>query len=316
MGLKHSYTALAANDASDEVSRTIWNADHVIAGTVEFPDTPAPGTPAAGNAAKFAVKMAEKMFAGVLGPKGLAQLLQPSLAFARTIIWNPFGNSASAPANFGATSMTATGTLTARNVAATNLFTRTRRLGVVSAATAGALAGIRTSAAQITTGDGAGLGGFFFTCRFGISDAAAVAGARMFVGMQASVAAPTNVEPSTLVNAIGVGHGAADTNLKLFYGGTTAQTPIDLGANFPTNTLSTELYELTLFAASTESGTVYYRVLRVNTGHVATGTLSGGAAVLPTSTVLLAPINSYRTNNATALAVGIDHGYFYLETEH
>ena len=192
----------------------------------------------------------------------------------------------------------------------------TRRLAAVSAATAGALAGIRTSAAQITTGDGAGLGGFFFTCRFGISDAAAVAGARMFVGMQASVAAPTNVEPSTLVNAIGVGHGAADTNLKLFYGGTTAQTPIDLGANFPTNTLSTELYELTLFAASTESGTVYYRVLRVNTGHVATGTLSGGAAVLPTSTVLLAPINSYRTNNATALAVGIDHGYFYLETEH
>lgn len=51
----------------------------------------------------------------------------------------------------------------------------------------------------------------------------------------------------------------------------------------------------------------------MNTGNVATGTLSGAAAVLPASTVLLNAMNSYRTNNATALAVGLDHGIIYAE---
>ena len=141
--------------------------------------------------------------------------------------------------------------------------------------------------------------------RFGISDAAAVAGARMFFGMASSTVAPANVEPNTLINSIGIGHGAADTNLSIYFGGSTAQTPINLGANFPSNTLSVDMYELALYAAP-NTQTCNYQVTRLNTGQVASGVLSGVAGVaLPASTVLM-NWTGYRTNNATALAVGFD----------
>jgi hypothetical protein len=112
-----------------------------------------------------------------------------------------------------------------------------------------------------------------------------------------------------------VGHGAADTNLKLFYGGSSAQASIDLGADFPSDTRSTDVYELALYSRPT-SGDVNYEVRRLNTGDVATGTIANsGAAVLPTNTTLIAPWG-YRTNNATALAVGLDVMSAYIETDY
>ncbi len=230
--------------------------------------------------------------------------------------WKAQGNATTATTGNGYTAPTVVGTATARNVAATNFFTRLRRLGYVSAATAGALAESRVAVAQATIGNGAGLGGFTKIVRFGCSDAATVAGARMFVGMSSSTAAATNVEPATLTNSIGVGHGAADTNLKLYYGGSAAQTAIDLGASFPVNTLSVDAYELALFA-SPNLTTVGYMVTRLNTGAVASGTLSAATAglQLPLATTLLSYHKAWRTNNATALAVGLDIISDYVETD-
>lgn len=312
-GVKHNYQSGTANSGAAEISSTRWNEAHAIADTLEFPNTPSPATPAASTLAIFGLKTAERMVPAFLGPAGAKWPVQVSLGSAIAAWFSPPGNVAGVGNVVGFTSPTATGTLTARNVATTNFFTRRHRAGYVSAATAAALAGLRFPAASYQTGDGAAGSGFFLAFEFGASDAATVAGARMFAGMSASVAAPTNVEPSTLVNVIGVGHGAADTNLKLFFGGTTAQTPIDLGVNFPVNTLSVDWYRVVLYAPSSLTGTVYYEVTRMNTGHVATGTLSGAAAVLPAAAVLLNAMNSYRTNNATALAVGLDHGIIYAE---
>lgn len=204
---------------------------------------------------------------------------------------------------------------TARNAATTNYFTRTKRTGLVTAATANAIGLFRQSVLAGTLGDGAGLGGFFFQITFGISDAAAVANARMFIGAAPVNPTLTNVEPSTILNCIGVGHGAADTNLRIFYGGTTAQTPIDLGANFPANTRSTDMYRLTLHSPSNEANVVYYQVDRLNTGHTASGRLTGDAAVLPQSNTYLDMPNCFRTNGGTALAVGLDISSVYLKTE-
>jgi hypothetical protein len=189
-----------------------------------------------------------------------------------------------------------------------------RRLGYVTAATAGTVGNWRQSPPSFTVGDPTSeLGGFTYIIRFGISDAAAVAGARMFIGMRNSVV-PANVEPSTLNQCIGVGHGASDTNLFLYYGGSAAQTPIDLGANFPNAHGSVNVYELALYSRPT-SGDVNYEVRRLNTGHVATGTIvNSGATVLPTNTTLIGPWG-YRTNNATALAVGLDVMSAYVETD-
>jgi hypothetical protein len=275
----------------------------------------APSTPAADTVRLFRREIANRQMPAFIGPAGLDSALQPFIARNKVGYWCPPGNGTTVPGVLGFTAPTVTGfTATARNVATTNMFTRMRRLGYVTAATAGTVGQWRCAAAQYTVGDPTTqLGGFHYIVRFGISDASAVSGARMFMGIGSSIT-PTNVEPSTLTQRIGVGHGASDTNLNLFYGGSSAQTPIDLGANFPSNTLSTDVYELALFSPP-NSGDVHWQVTRLNTGHVASGTITNsGSAVLPTNTTFLTPWG-YRTNNATALAVGLDVMSAYIETD-
>ncbi len=271
--------------------------------------------PVSGTVRLFRREIAGRQFPAFIGPSGLDSSFQPLIARNKVGIWMPAGNATTVPGVFGFTAPTITNfTATARNVAVTNMFTRMRRLGYVTAATAGLVGNWRSTAYQYTTGDGAGLGGFFYVIRFGISDPAAVSDARMFMGLRVA-ATPANAEPSTLTNCIGIGHGAADTNFKLFYGGSSAQTPIDLGSSFPCDTRSTDAYELALFAPPSATGTVNWEVTRLNTGDVATGTVSGAATVIPQSTSLLAPWG-YRTNNASALAVGLDVMGAYIETDY
>ena len=227
-------------------------------------------------------------------------------------VWLPVGNTGVAPATIGLPAISTVGTATARNVVTTNFFTRTKRIGYVSVATAAGFAGARLASAQMTLGAAVTQSGFRTIVRFGASDGAAVAGARQFVGVSSSVVLPTNVEPSTLLNSIGVGHGTADTNLFLYFGGSTAQAPINLGANFPANTLSVDMYELEL-SSPVATATIDWRVTRLNTGQTTAGTIAAGTAgvTLPANTTLLSPMQAWRCNNATALAVGLDFSSLY-----
>ncbi|MGH7234512.1 MAG: hypothetical protein ACREF7_03665, partial [Candidatus Saccharimonadales bacterium] len=251
-----------------------------------------------------------------LGPSGIATALQPILARTKVGYWASPGNATTLPGIFGYTAPLTLGTVTTRNVTVTSFFTRMRRLSYVSSATAGSLCYQYVAFAQVTVGDGSGNGGFYKVCRFGISDAASVTGARMFCGVSSSTSAPTNVEPSTLTNSIGMGHGASDTTMHIYYGGSAAQTPIDLGSNFPSNTRSTDAYELALFAPFNSNNTVYYEVTRLNTGNVATGTLTGTAGtVLPSSSTLLSYQQIWRTNNTTGASVAYDIMSDYIETD-
>lgn len=269
---------------------------------------------AANTVVVFGRTIAGRALPAFVGPAGVDSALQPWLARNKVGYWCPPGNATTVPGVFGFTAPTITGfTATARNVATTNKFSRMRRLGYVTAATAGTVGQWRLSVTQFTTGGLAGLGGFNnYIIRFGISDASLVSGARMFMGMRTS-ATPTNVEPSTLTNCIGVGHGAADTNMRLYYGGSAAQTPIDLGADFPVDTNNTP-YELALNSPPGAATTVRWQVTNLRTGVTASGELTGGSAVLPQETTLLAPWG-YRTNNATAAAVAIDVMSAYIETD-
>jgi hypothetical protein len=268
-----------------------------------------PATPTTGMKL-WSRSMAGRRHLYAVDPAGDSYPLQPHIARNRVGRWNPIGNATTVPLTEGIAAPTATGTATARNVATTNMLTAMRRLGYVSASTAGSLAGPRLAAAQFWRGNAAGLGGFTLYCRFATSDAAAVSGARMFVGLSASTAAPTNVEPNTVNNSVGVGQIAASNNLQIITrDATTAQT-IDLGASFPANTLSADVYELLLFCAPNGS-TIGYRVERMNTGDVAEGTLS---ANLPVNTTLMG-IQLWRSNNATALAVGLDLIHLQIETD-
>lgn len=280
-----------------------------------FSATSDPGASAPGTLTVYAKEVAQRLLLKTVGPSGLDTALQPILARNKIGMLTAPGNATTVAVMGAYTVPTAVGTATARSVTTANLFTRMRRIGYVSATAAGSLASVRVAAGQITVGGALG-GGFFKVIRFGISDAALVSGARTFVGVSSSTAAATNVEPSTLTNVIGVGAGAADTNLKIFYGGSTAQAPIDLGANFPSNTTNTDVYELTLFAPPNTSD-VHYEVARLNTGHVAAGTLTGnGGVALPSTTTLLTYLQAWRSNNAGTTAVGLDIMSDYIETDY
>lgn len=278
--------------------------------TLVLPNTPSPNAPATDYGTIFMKKIAGRMMAAQVGPSGLDTTLQANLGGNKVALWMPPGGSTTVPGVFGMAALTATGTATARTIATTNLLTRMTRLGFVSAATAAALSGGREAVAKYTVGAGPGLGGFFARYRFGVSDAAAVAGARMFVGLDALTAAPTNIDPSTKVNCIGVGQIAASNNLQIIRGNATAKTPIDLGANFPANS-NADAYELSIF--SPPAGGCYWHVRRLNTAFEATGFLP--STEIPIATQLLCH-QLWRCNNATALAVGLDICGIYIETDH
>ena len=288
----------------------VSSAESSTLATLTLPDTPNPTVPSDSYGTIFIKKIAGRVMAAQIGPTGLDTALQAHLGGNKVALWMPPGGSTTVPGVFGMAALTATGTATARTVATTNLLSRMTRLGYVSAATAGALAGGREAVAKFTTGAGPGLGGFFARYRFGVSDAAPVAGARMFIGLDALTAAPTNIDPSTKVNCIGVGQIGTSNNLHIIRGNATAKTPIDLGVSFPANT-NADAYELNLFAPP--AGGCYWQVRRLNTTFEATGFLP--STEIPVATQLLCH-QLWRCNNATALAVGLDVCGIYIETDH
>lgn len=288
----------------------VSSAESSTLATLTLPDTPSPTVPSDGYGTIFIKKIGGRMMAAQIGPSGLDTTLQANLGGNKVALWMPPGNSTTVPGVFGMAALTAVGTATARTVATTNLLSRMTRLGYVSAATAGSLAGAREAAAKFTTGAGPGLGGFFARYRFGISDPATVAGARMFIGLDALTAAPTNIDPSTKVNCLGVGQIGTSNNLHIIRGNATAKTPIDLGADFPANT-NNDAYELSFFAPP--AGGCYWQVRRLNTAFEATGFLP--STEIPIATQLLCH-QLWRCNNATALAVGLDICGIYIETDH
>jgi hypothetical protein len=278
-------------------------------GVLELATTTDTGAAASGQLNIYAKDIAGRVMPKWVGPSGVDTPFQPFIGFNKISIWTALGNGTTVSnINFGVTN---TGTPTARNVATTNLFTTMRRLAFVSAATAGSSAGTRHNALQFWRGNAAGLGGFFYTARFGISDAAAVANARMFVGLYGSAAVIGNVNPSTLTNIIGVGTDSAQTTLRIMYNDAAgAASTIDLGANFPANTLSTDMYELVLYTPPNGSS-ISYRVTRLNTGDKVEGTL---ATDIPANTQLLSP-QVWRNNGTTLAAVAIDLVSQYIETD-
>lgn len=193
-----------------------------------------------------------------------------------------------------------------------------RRLGYVSAATAGSLAEARFALAQYSAGSGNDDGsGFFAVFRFVPSNAAAVTGERFFVGMMNSTTAATNVEPSTLTQCVGIAQLSTDsTQWYLVYGGSAAQTAIALGTSLGApDARSTIAWELAIYAPPLTANTFTVQVTNLTTKAKVIQTVSGTSAQVPQSSTLLAP-KLWKTNNATALAVAFDLASLYIETDY
>lgn len=216
--------------------------------------------------------------------------------------------------SFGVAAPTASGTITARTIATTSHYTWQRRVGYVSAITNNSAAGIRQVNLVYGLGNAANTGGFHFVARFGISDAVLAAGARTFVGLTGTTTALGNNDPSNFLNHISIGHDGADTTLQIMHNGATGTaTKINLGANFPCNTVSTDMYEVSFFCAPNTT-TVYYYVENLRTGAVASGTITN-TAKLPATNQLLA-WQIWRHNATSGVAVGIDIVTVYIENDY
>lgn len=201
---------------------------------------------------------------------------------------------------FGANSNGAT----ARTVATTNIFTSKVRLGLVTASTsANQVANARTGNRFATRGNAPGVGGFVYSVIWGISSASVVSAQVAYAGMCATTTdIPGGTDPGVFVDVIGMAKIASSNNMQLIHNdGSGSPTVIDLGANFPSNTVSTDFYQLRLDCAG-NGGDVTYTITRLNTNDKATGVLSSN---LPSTTTLLTD-QQWTSNVAAASLVGID----------
>lgn len=293
--------------AFDGAARVSITGGHLVLNFGSSP-TSAP----ASSLALYTESIGGRMMLKMVGPSGLDTTLQPHTGRNKVSQWLAAGNSTTITVVGGA-ALTATGTATTVNVATTNIYTRIRRMEyLVTTAATTAVAGWRVPAVMWTTGAGGNLGGFHLICTWGNATGAATATNRCFVGMQGSTAAPTDVEPSTLTNILGMGWGAADTNVGFFHNdasGTASR--IDLGANFPVPTTDrSQGYELLIFSPP-GGGIVYYKVININTGNFAEGSVTTD---LPPATTFIGP-RGWMSVGGTSSVIGIALSSLYIDTD-
>jgi hypothetical protein len=282
--------------------------------------TTEPTPPAANNIILYSKNIGGRMLPKFVGPSGFDTAVQPLIGTNRFTLWNPPPGVATAPGTtvgVDGISFTTNGTLTARTIASTNMFTRMKRLGFQTATNNNLACGAYNANATYTIGTATSpaLGGFYFIARFGDQDT--VAGTRFFCGFSSSTTSNIAGEPSTFTNSVGIGYGTADTNYKIFYGGSAAQTPIDLGSSFQCKLANTTPMELILFSPTNLSNTVHYRVTVLNTGNTASGTLTAATigTQLPANTTLLGP-RITKNNVTSGAATGFDVVSMYIESDY
>ncbi|WP_128515164.1 hypothetical protein [Tabrizicola thermarum] len=283
-------------------------------GQLRLPTIATPAAPAADGLKLFGRKVGGRAMPVFMGPSGLDSALQPSLARNKVGMWLATGNGGTDTA--WGLALTGGGTATAESVATTNLHTYMRRRSWrVTTASTTATAGLRCNYLQWTLGGpSAGLGGFHTVWRWGPATGVATPTTRAFVGMRGSVAAPTDVNPSTLTNICGMGWDSGDANIQFIHNdGTGAATKIDLGASFPRPTVDlTSVYEVALFAPPGTTQSLSYEVTDLASGAVATGTVTTD---IPATTQLLAPYG-YISVGGTSSVIGFAVMSLYIESDY
>lgn len=197
------------------------------------------------------------------------------------------------------------GTATAVAVSTTSMQTKKTRLKIgVSTPAANGICGYRSTSAFNIVGTG-----WKMAVAFGVSDTAFNTGARQFYGMTATTASlgiSSTVTVESLLNIIGIGSDATDTNLQVFHNdGTGTATKIDLGANFPANRTSgaaaTDFFVFEMYNPF-DSMNVYYKVTSLENNVTVEGTITTN---LPSDTTPIT-IQACRTSGSSSNACSFD----------
>lgn len=269
-----------------------------------------PTAPSAGTEL-FTRLLSGRRMPAVIGPAGVDTSLQPMLARNKVAWFTPAGGTTTLSAV--GIAITATGTATAKTMAATSLYTSINGIEyLVTTAATTAVAGFRASAISYWRGNAANRGGFHMITRWGPATGVATATYRAFCGMQSSTSAPTDVEPSSLINMMGMGWDAADAQVQwMVNDGTGTATKTALGASFvvPTADRPT-VYEISIWCPPNGSA-INYEVTDLTTGAVASGS---STTDIPSNTTFLAP-RGYCSVGGTSAVVGFGLFSGYVETD-
>jgi hypothetical protein len=197
------------------------------------------------------------------------------------------------------------GTATAVSVSTTSIQTKKTRLKVgVSTAALNGICGYRSTSAFNIIGTG-----WKFCVAFGVSDTGFNTGARQFYGMTAttsSLGLSSTLTVESLLNIIGIGSDASDTNLQIFHNdGSGTATKIDLGSNFAANrtagAVATDFFVFEMYNPF-DSMNVYYKVTSLENNVTIEGTITTN---LPSDTTPIT-IQACRTSGASSNACSFD----------
>lgn len=265
-----------------------------------------PSTPAAGFMRLYAKSIAGKIIPKFKGPSGLNSPIQSALWSNGVYFVGP--GATTVPTVFGGAAMTAVGTVSHPALTSVNSVTSMSRMIVTSAATANAIAELRTPATRFWRGNSAGRGGFFHRTIFTTESVTALQ--RGFIGFNATGGATaTTQSPSAQLNMVGIGWDSADTNLQIMSANASTGMKIDLGSLFPANNAN-NVYEFTLFCPPNESY-IKWQIVNLITGDRAEGTITTN---LPSAATFLA-YHAFINNGGTAAAVIMGLKIMYFETD-
>lgn len=214
-GLPAAGSALAADEievneagTSKKITVTQLFTNPALAGYADIAAIASPSAPSTGYSRIFVKDQAGRPMPAFMGPSGLDSLLMPHLAKNGWSSWKPTYTGTTISA-IGNAALSATGTATSAPYATTSIYTRSQKVEyLVTTGATSAVAGYRSSANWRTN---EGFHMIFRVCpATGVSTSGGTS--RCFAGMVASTSAPTDVNPSTLVNVAGVGYDSTDSN--------------------------------------------------------------------------------------------------------
>jgi hypothetical protein len=146
-----------------------------------------------------------------------------------------------------------------------------------AAAATNAIAGFQMQGSGLPffRGPSARIGGFDLEMITSPGTGATISSHRYFMGLIGSASSPTDQNPSSLLNIIGIGYDSADSNLQLMHNdGTGTATKVNLGASFPKPSLADErVYRIKLVAVPGQTS-ISWSVTDLASGAQAVGSAS------------------------------------------
>lgn len=272
-----------------------------------------PSAPSSGRLTRSVRSFCGRPIPWATGPSGVARALEmPELTGAHKKGWVVGPTSAGTYVGLSGGGTNA-GTAAAVSPTLTNKYTAMERSTFASVVTTqNQQVGIRTAGGPFYRGNAAGLGGFFFMCRFGFTSIKT--GCRAFVGFTTGAGSIVTSDPSALTNCAGFAFDLADTAWTFMHNdssGAATKDAISGQATLATNNTAFDAY---IFCYPNDS-VIYYRLDDLVQGTTLVDTSTSSDLPVSSTGLNAACVMSNGTANTTAGDATIGIGQMLIYTE-